>query len=65
VNYIKDGELKEKAKLSLPRDVSGILQCKNPRCITQQEEVESITFYLVDEKTKEYRCEYCDAKTSL
>lgn len=65
VNYIKNGKRVKKAKLTLPEKVEGILECKNPRCITQYEKVDKINFYLVDSEKKEYRCEYCDARTSL
>jgi aspartate carbamoyltransferase regulatory subunit len=65
VNYVKDGELVRKAKIKLPKKVVGILQCKNPRCITHYEKVKDISFYLVNPEKKEYRCEYCDTITSL
>lgn len=50
----------EKIKLTLPEKVSGILHCKNPRCISTIETIEDITFYLVEKEKREYRCEYCD-----
>lgn len=65
VNIIENGELKEKIKLHLPTKVKGIMQCKNPRCITNMEKVKDISFSLVDSKKKEYKCEYCDTRTSL
>jgi len=65
VNIIENGELKEKIKLTLPESVVGILQCKNPRCITNFEHVPDIQFQLVDAKKREYKCEYCDTRTSL
>lgn len=65
VNIIENGELKEKIKLTLPQSVEGILQCKNPRCITNFEHVPDIQFDLVDAKKREYKCEYCDTRTSL
>ena len=65
VNYISDGKAVERKHLVLPEKVTGILKCKNPRCISQVEDVGDITFTLVDEETKEYACEYCDARTSL
>lgn len=65
VNYIENGEKVKKEKLTLPKKVTGILQCKNPRCITQFEKVDEITFYLANEEKREYRCEYCDSRTKL
>ncbi|HCX63612.1 MAG TPA: aspartate carbamoyltransferase regulatory subunit, partial [Eubacteriaceae bacterium] len=65
INIIKDGKRVKKIKLELPQKVTGILTCKNPRCITQTEPVKDIDFYLWDEKTKRYRCEYCDGLTTF
>ena len=65
VNYIEDGVKVKKLKLSLPKEVSGILTCKNPRCITQSEKVKHHKFIVFDENTKAYKCEYCEALTKL
>lgn len=65
INYVKNGEMFDKIKLTLPKEVSGIMKCKNPRCITQYEDIKEVKFYLVNEETRQYRCEYCDAYTSF
>ncbi|MEG0378977.1 MAG: aspartate carbamoyltransferase regulatory subunit [Eubacterium sp.] len=65
INFVNNGELVEKVQLSLPEKVSGIMSCKNPRCITQYEDVGDINFYLVNEDKKLYRCEYCDSYTTF
>lgn len=65
VNIIEDEIIKEKIQLSLPKKVKGIFTCKNPRCITSEESIEEVEFILVDKSKKEYRCEYCDTKTSI
>ncbi len=65
VNYVENGEKVKKLKLTLPEKITGILRCKNPRCITMYEEVEDINFYLTNPEKKEYRCEYCDGRTTL
>lgn len=62
VNIIKDGEIVEKKKLSLPKEVHNVIKCKNPRCITSiEQELEQI-FILADPKKEIYRCKYCDEK---
>ena len=38
VNIIKNGEIVEKKRLSLPKQVTNIIKCKNPRCITSIEQ---------------------------
>ena len=65
VNYIKDGKLFKKLKLTLPKSVVGILKCPNPRCITNTEKIANVRFDLVDKKNKLYACEYCEARTKL
>lgn len=65
INFVKNGELYKKVSLTLPKVVNGIMTCKNPRCITQYEDVKEIKFYLVNEEKKQYRCEYCDAYTTF
>ena len=65
VNYIKEGEKIKKIKPPLPKVVHGILKCKNPRCITQYENVKNVKFYLANPEKREYRCSYCDSTTTL
>ncbi|ERT61865.1 aspartate carbamoyltransferase regulatory subunit [Peptoniphilus koenoeneniae] len=61
VNFIEDGNRIKKIRMELPEEVEGILKCKNPRCITNDQKVEHHKFYLTNPETKEYRCEYCDS----
>ena len=65
INYVKDGIRVNKVSLTPPQTVTGILTCKNPRCITNQEHITDIKFHLVDTATNQYACEYCDARTRL
>lgn len=65
ITYVEDGVQVKKIKLTPPQQVLGILSCKNPRCITNQEHIKDIRFTLVDAAKKEYACEYCDARTHL
>jgi aspartate carbamoyltransferase regulatory subunit len=58
VIYIRETKIIKKEKLSLPKKVTNVLMCKNPRCITSVESVPNV-FHLADEEGK-YRCEYCD-----
>ena len=65
ITYVKEGVSVKKIKLSPPETVTGILTCKNPRCISNQEHISDIRFHLVDAKKNQYACEYCDARTRL
>ena len=62
VNIIENGALKEKKKLSLPKRITGIIKCKNPRCITSTEQEIIHEFFLSE--TGDYRCIYCEAKSN-
>lgn len=64
VNIIKEGVIKEKKPLSLPKKITNIIYCKNPRCITSIEQELPHVFCLTDEKTETYRCMYCEEKYS-
>lgn len=59
VNIIENHRIVKKIKLSLPKQVTDVIKCKNPRCVTSIEDVPNI-FHLVDEEEEKYRCEYCD-----
>jgi aspartate carbamoyltransferase regulatory subunit len=60
VNIIENEKIVEKINLSLPEKVEGIIQCKNPRCITSSERDIVHKFVLINEKSGTYKCEYCD-----
>ncbi len=60
VNVIKDGKIIEKKKLTLPKKVTNVIRCKNPRCITSTENHLDQVFVLTDPKKEIYRCMYCD-----
>lgn len=60
VNIIEDEKIVEKINLSLPEKVEGIIQCKNPRCITSTERSIIHRFILIDKDKGIYKCEYCD-----
>lgn len=62
VNYVKDGKLVKKEHLALPENLTDVIKCKNPRCITSTEQEITHIFKLVDRERKVYRCAYCDAE---
>ena len=61
VNIIRNGALVKRAHLSLPERITGIIKCKNPRCITSTEQELLQEFRLVNPEKKIYRCVYCDS----
>lgn len=61
VNMIRDRALLKKVKLKLPERLTGVIECRNPRCITSVEQEIVHQFWLADPKEKKYRCIYCDS----
>ena len=64
INIIKDGHIVEKKRVKMPKKITNVIYCKNPRCITSIEQELPHIFYLADEKKETYRCQYCEEKYS-
>lgn len=64
INVIRDGHLVKKVHPELPEQLTNVLQCKNPRCITSQEPGLPQKFVLTDREKGIYRCVYCDTKAT-
>ena len=62
VNVIRDNKITEKKALKLPKKITNVIRCKNPRCITSIEQELPHVFDLTDEENKVYRCIYCETK---
>ena len=62
VNIIQDDVIIEKKTLTLPTQVTNVIRCKNPRCITSVEQQLDHVFVLTDPENIVYRCQYCEEK---
>lgn len=62
INIIRDGKIAEKRTLELPTELTDVLKCKNPRCITSTEQELPHIFRLTDREHRVYRCIYCETK---
>jgi len=62
VNIISNGRVVEKRSLNLPKTLTNIIKCKNPRCITSVEQELKHVFFLADPEEAVYRCRYCEEK---
>ena len=62
VNIIRDNTIVEKKALKLPRKITNVIRCKNPRCITSIEQELDQVFILTDPRKEVYRCKYCEEK---
>ena len=65
VCIIRDEKVVEKKEISLPETLTGILKCKNPRCITTTEQELPHVFRLTQSTNKVYRCIYCEVKADV
>lgn len=59
INIIRDGRIVEKRNITLPKRVTNVIKCKNPRCITSIEQELDHVFELSEEEGEIYRCIYC------
>ena len=62
VNIIKDSQIVDKKELHLPKEITNVIRCKNPRCITSIEQELDHVFVLTDPEKQVYRCKYCEEK---
>lgn len=60
VNIIKNGVLAEKKTIDMPLNLTNVIKCMNPRCITSCEQELDHIFRLSDKENKIYRCIYCE-----
>ena len=59
LNTIRDFQVVEKREVKVPYEVTGIVKCVNPKCITNNETI--ITkFYIVSKKPVMLKCHYCE-----
>lgn len=62
VNVVKGGKIVDKKFLTLPKEITNVIHCKNPRCITSVEQELPHIFVLTDSRHEVYRCKYCEEK---
>lgn len=62
INIIENNKIVRKHTLELPDEVTNIIRCKNPRCITSIEQELPHKFKLTDRENRIYRCIYCESK---
>ena len=62
VNIISNEQVVDKKILRLPKEITNVIRCKNPRCITSIEQELDQIFILADEEKEVYRCKYCEEK---
>ena len=58
-NIIHDYEVVEKKTVKTPDELRGIVKCNNPKCITNNEPMNTV-FHVVNKEKGILKCHYCD-----
>ncbi len=64
INILRDGKLIENRDATLPKTLTNVIKCMNPRCITNGEQELDQIFRLTDPENHIYRCIYCETKAN-
>ena len=62
VNIIENGKLAKRTHIEPPEEITDVIKCRNPRCITTTEQELPHVFRLTDRENLVYRCIYCESK---
>lgn len=62
LNIIKDYKISEKKVVEVPDQISGIIKCFNPKCITNNENVKT-KFKVISKENVSLKCHYCEKIT--
>lgn len=61
LNTIHDYVVEKKERVTLPDKITDIVKCNNPKCISNNEPMESC-FDLIDRERVTIQCRYCERK---
>ena len=64
LNIIKDYEVVAKKPVVTPNDLSGIVKCNNPKCITNNEPMRTL-FHVTDKENGVLKCHYCEKEQNI
>lgn len=59
LNIIRNYEVVEKKTVETPDELRGIVKCNNPKCITNNEPMNTV-FHVVNKEKGILKCHYCD-----
>lgn len=61
---IRDYDVVEKKRVTLPSEIIGIVKCANPKCITNNEPMQT-HFHVADSVNGIIQCHYCEKEQKL
>lgn len=64
LNVIQDYNVVEKKTVTTPDDLKGIVKCNNPKCITNNEPMQTL-FHVVDKEHGTIKCHYCEKEQDI
>ena len=64
LSIIRDYEVVEKKQVCLPDELTSIIRCNNPKCITNNEPMHTF-FHVVDKQQGIVRCHYCNHEQNI
>jgi aspartate carbamoyltransferase regulatory subunit len=59
VSIVHEGKVSAKTVLDVPERLIGILQCRNPTCVTNEEAVQTV-FFKQEGFPYRFKCAYCE-----
>ena len=59
LNIIRNYEVVEKKQVVMPDELKGIVKCNNPKCITNNEPMQT-WFHVTDKEKGLLKCHYCE-----
>ena len=59
LNIIRHYEVVEKKQVLMPDELKGIVKCNNPKCITNNEPMQT-WFHVIDKEQGILKCHYCE-----
>ncbi|MFA6427141.1 MAG: aspartate carbamoyltransferase regulatory subunit [Candidatus Magasanikbacteria bacterium] len=60
INIIQNFEITKKFKITIPPVIQSLVVCPNPKCITNNEPMESIFYVKENDTGLEFHCKYCE-----
>lgn len=63
ISYIKNSEVVEKVKVTVPDAIEGNVMCSNPMCITNHQPIKT-KFKVVNKEKLSIKCNYCEKVTA-
>ncbi len=64
LNIIRNYEVVEKKTVETPDELRGIVKCNNPKCITNNEPMQTV-FHVIDKEHGVLKCHYCDKEQEI